>query len=83
MPEKQASASTVLEVAPERILLGIGDEPSEVEARLVELEAASGSIKRLPGPEHKIRKIVVTPGGKVFAASWWGLYQGSSAPSRS
>jgi hypothetical protein len=83
IPETLASASTVLEVVAGKVLVGIGDEPSEVEAGLVELEAASGSIKRLPGPEHKIRRIVVTPGGKVFAASWWGLYQGSSAPSRS
>jgi Two component regulator propeller len=82
MPEKLASASTVLEVAPGRVLVGIGDEPSEVQAGLVELEMASGSIKRLEGPEHKIRKIVVTPSGRVFAASWWGLYQQTAGSSR-
>jgi hypothetical protein len=82
MPQKQASATTVVEVAPERILVGIGDEPSEVGAGLVELQPATSSLKRIQGPEGKIRKIVVTPGGKVFAASWWSLYQGSAAPSR-
>jgi hypothetical protein len=80
IPETLANASAVLEVAPGKVLVGIGDEPSEVAAGLVELEAASGSIKRVPGPEHKIRKIVLTPSGKVFAASWWGLYQGLTGP---
>jgi hypothetical protein len=30
---------------------------------------------KIKGPEHKIREIVTTPGRRVFAASWWSLYE--------
>jgi hypothetical protein len=81
-PETTASASSIEEISPGRALVGTGDEPSEMNAGLVELDLDTGSIKKIEGPEHKVRKIVVTPGGKVFAASWWALYERLSLPAR-
>jgi hypothetical protein len=55
--------------------VGIGDEPSEVDAGLVKLDWATKTLTKIKGPEHKIREIVMTPGRRVFAASWWSLYE--------
>jgi hypothetical protein len=74
-PKNVASASPVAEIAPGKVLVGIGDEPSEIGPGLVELDWASRTVKNNEGPEHKIREIIMTPGGRVFAASWWSLYQ--------
>ena len=46
LPEKLASASTLLELSPGRALVGIGDETSEMRAALVELDAACGSLRK-------------------------------------
>jgi hypothetical protein len=62
-------------LTPGKLWIGTGDEPSEVEAGVVELSWDTKAIKRVDGPEHKVREIVVTPSGHVFAASWWSLYQ--------
>jgi hypothetical protein len=62
-------------MTPGRLWVGIGDEPSVVNAGIVELKWDEKAVKKVDGPEHKIRAIVMTPGGQVFAASWWSLYQ--------
>jgi hypothetical protein len=74
-PEKIASPATIRELSAGKLWIGIGDEPSEVEAGIAEMPWDTKTIRRLDGPEHKVREIVVTPSGQIFAASWWSLYQ--------
>jgi hypothetical protein len=73
-PKEFATAAVVEETEPGTVLVGIGDEPSEVRAGLVKLDWASKALSKIEGPEHKIRAIITTPIHRVFAASWWSLY---------
>ena len=81
-PRDLASAVVVEEIEPGTVLVGIGDEPSETGAGLVKLDWRSRTLTRIKGPEHKIRELIVTPGGRVFAASWWSLYEKRSERAR-
>ncbi len=74
-PKNLATAGVIQEIDPGKVLVGIGDGPSETGDGLVELNWASRTFTKIKGPEHKIREIIVTPGHRVFAASWWSLYQ--------
>jgi hypothetical protein len=74
-PWPAAKVTAVEEIEPGTVLVGIGDEPSEVDAGLVKLDWATKTLTKIKGPEHKIREIVTTPGRRVFAASWWSLYE--------
>jgi hypothetical protein len=40
---------------------------------------SSREARIVPGPEHGIRELARSPDGRVFAASWWALYEKVSA----
>ena len=77
-PKKFATAGAIEEIEPGTVLVGIGDEPSELPGGLVKLDWASRALTKIEGPERKIREITATPDGRVFAASWWSLYEKKS-----
>ena len=81
-PRDLATAVVVEEIEPGTVLVGIGDEPSEMGAGLVKPDWRSRTLTRITGPEHKIRELIVTPGGRVFASSWWSLYEKRSERAR-
>jgi hypothetical protein len=74
-PKEFAPAGAVEEIEPGAVLVGIGEEPSESRGGLVKLDWASRALTKIEGPDHKIREITATPDGRVFAASWWTLYE--------
>lgn len=70
---KPFSPACLLEVKPGVLL--IGDLNYGQQHGLKQLTWQTKQIEEIKGPEHGVREIVQLPNGRVFATSWWGLYE--------
>lgn len=66
---------SVVETELEVMLIGVDGEKWGRYQGLQKVTWPSKRIERLPGPENVVLEIVRLPNGRVFAASWWNLYE--------
>jgi hypothetical protein len=66
---------SVVETAPEVVMIGVDGEKWGRYQGLREVTWPSKKAEPLAGPENVILEIVRLPNGRVFAASWWNLYE--------
>jgi hypothetical protein len=71
--DSEMTAICLAETSPGKVLIGVSGRWRHQGLRQVTFEPQR--IERVAGPEHAIRNIVTLPNGKVFATSWWNLYE--------
>ena len=59
----------------DNVLIGVDAEKWGRHQGLREVTWPSRNVERLTGPENVVLEIVRLPNGRVFAASWWNLYE--------
>lgn len=75
----KGQARCVAELESGVALLGVGSADGGRQAGLQKVNWASKEIERQVGPEDVILDIIKLKDGRVFAASWWSLYQSAAA----
>jgi len=73
LPEGVRTANCVVEVKPGVILVGVNHNHGA--AALVEVRWATQDVRTVSGPKYGVFEVLRTPDGRVFAASWFGLYE--------
>jgi ligand-binding sensor domain-containing protein len=66
---------SVVETEPDVVMIGVDGEKWGRHQGLREVTWPSKKVQRLSGPENVILEIVRLPNGRIFAASWWNLYE--------
>jgi hypothetical protein len=72
-------ANCVAEIKLGAVFIGLADDHRQSDG-LIEVDWKSRKLNKVSGPRPTIRRIVQTPEGRVFAASWFGLYEKPSKP---
>lgn len=73
LPSSSRKATCISEIIPDVVLVGVASDfrgPT-----VLRVEWKSQKIEPLSGPKGNIFEIVTLPDGRVFAASWFGLYE--------
>ena len=73
LPDNRAP-TCVAEIKPGAVFVGFEYDQRQNDG-LIEVNWKSRKINRVSGPRPTIRRIVRTPDGRVFAASWFSLYE--------
>lgn len=69
---KSFTPACILEMKPGVLLIG---DLKYRQRGLNQLTWQTKKIEKIEGPENGVREIVQLPNGRIFAASWWGLYE--------
>jgi hypothetical protein len=73
LPDDLKDAAGVAEVAPGRVFVGV--EFRRRPAGLLAVDWEARTSKPVDPIQYSVHSLAVTPGGRLFAASWWGLYE--------
>ena len=72
-------ARSVAEVEPGVVMVGVEGRQWGRHRGIRKVTWASKKVEPLVGPENVILEIIKLKDGRVFAASWWSLYESDSA----
>ena len=76
LSEKFGGANCIAEVSPGTVYVGVDYDCHD--RALVKVDWASQNVKTVPGPKYDIRQIKLMADGRIFVASWFGLYEKTS-----
>jgi hypothetical protein len=75
LPGKSRKAMCIAEIEPDVILVGTASDFEN--QSMFKVDWKSQKVEPVHGPQYNIFGIVTLPDGRVFAASWFGLYERS------